>query len=209
MTKAFAWSWSVLNSFETCPWRHYLTRITKEVSEGENDEMRWGNQVHKALENRVKDGTALPERMAAYEPIAARIIQARAVGAEVQTEQKIGLTRDYEPCTYFAKDVYLRVITDVSAYKGANCAVLDYKTGKPSRASAQLALCAAATFQVLPYIQKITTGYLPGIWQDFAPRVLRLERAVESGNFPKNPSGLCRAHCPVTTCEHNGKYTGR
>jgi hypothetical protein len=215
----------VLTGFETCAFRHYRLKVLKDVVEAESDEMRWGNRVHKALENRVKDGTALPETMKQYEPIAAKII-ASGRGGYIDVEQKMALTRDYEPCTFFAKDTWVRAITDVTVVKGRKAAVLDYKTGKKSHATAQLKLCAGVTFMVKSEVDFIRTGYLwladgsvtsetytradlPKIWQDFAPRVLRLEQAAETGNYPKKPSGLCREWCPVHDCEHNGKYRGR
>jgi hypothetical protein len=186
--------------------------------------MEWGNRVHKALELRVKDGTALPETIKAYEPIAAKII-ASGQGGQVFAEQKLGLDHSFEPTTFFARDVYVRIITDVTIVKGRKAKVLDYKTGKEQPASAQLRLCAGATFAHYPEVEEVVTGYLwlasgrvtpevytrdqlPEIWQTFLPRVQKLEKSLDTNHWPKNPSGLCRKHCPVKACEHNGDYRG-
>ena len=49
----FAWSYSSLRAFETCPWRYYLTRVSKEVIEPETEVLKWGNEVHKVFDEYV------------------------------------------------------------------------------------------------------------------------------------------------------------
>jgi hypothetical protein len=85
-------------------------------------------------------------------------------------------------------------------------------------------LFAAATFAAFPYLERVKTAYIwlahnqidskdyvkedvPGIWQEFTPRVIRLVKALDDDKFPPKPSGLCRAHCPVpkSKCEFSGK----
>jgi len=41
-------------------------------------------------------------------------------------------------------------------------------------------------------------------WKGYLPKVRALERAIKQSNFPAIKSGLCRAHCAVTSCEHCG-----
>lgn len=38
--------------------------------------------------------------------------------------------------------------------------------------------------------------------------LIRIENAHMSGVFPAQKNGLCRAHCPITSCRMNGKYKG-
>lgn len=242
MTKPFAWSYSALGSFENCPRQHNEVKIAKNFAEVQGPEMLWGNRVHKALENRIKGvGGPLSAEMP-YEPIIQAIMK-MAEGGMIEAEQRGALTRNYQPTTFFGKDVWVRIITDFTIVKKNNAFVGDWKTGKPTPASAQLKLCAASTFHHISYVDRVTTAFvwlkvlselmaagksveeamndprvitsetyhrsdLPDIWQEFAPRVTRMERAIEQGNFPPRPSGLCRAHCPVTSCEHNGKFRG-
>lgn len=217
--KAFAWSWSQLNAFETCPRRHHLIK-TKQVTEKQSDAMAWGNRVHIALDKRLKREQPLPEALAAYEPLVARI---EAIGGVIESEQKMGLNSSFEPTGYFAHDTWCRVITDVTVVKGRKAFVGDWKTGKPSPASAQLALCALATFAFKPEVNDIVTSFvwlqdgkttnavykrsdIPRLWNDFLPRVARMERATETENFPPIPSGLCKSWCPVPKrlCGHSG-----
>lgn len=214
-----AWSYSALTAFETCARRYYLTKVSKEVKEPPTSETMWGNRVHKSLEHRITDNRPLPTDMAEYEPIVAKII---AKGGVIRAEQKMALTRNLQPCEYFDKDVWVRGITDVTVVKGTTLFNGDWKTGKPKKNSAQLRLSAALVMAFKPFIEtsinafiwlkngtvdteKVTRADIPIIWQEFAPRVTRLEIAVSENKFPPRPSGLCKNYCPCTSCEYHGK----
>lgn len=221
-----AWSYSALTSFETCPWRYYKTKIEKSIVEPQTEATLWGNEVHKAMELRLKERKPLPEKMAQYEPIASKLEAKASECKTVGYEQKLALTRDLHETTFFAKDVWLRSILDLSMEKGTKAVIIDYKTGKKNPDSQQLQLSAAVYFATRPWIDTITNTFLwlqtgetttevferehaHKIWQEFIPRAKRLEAAVAQSTFPQRPSGLCRAWCPVHTCPHNGKYTGK
>lgn len=205
------WSYSSLNAFENCPRRYFLTRIAKLVSEPQTEATLWGNRVHKALELAVKDGTPLPEGLTSYGPIVQRIQNAPL---KKVTEQKFGLTSSFQPTTFFAKDVWFRGVIDLTLTGTKKVAVLDYKTGKPKEDGDQLKLFAASAFAQYPWASEVKTSYLwlahnktsdktfypedvPGIWQEFTPRVHRMVIAQDEKKFPPNPSGLCRKWCPV------------
>lgn len=219
-----AWSFSVLDSFETCGWRHYLTKVVKEVSEQQSEAMAWGNQVHKAMENRVKFNTPLPGNMSHWAALGDSVAaKAQQPGVVVEAEQKMALTAQYTPTTFFAKNVWVRAITDLTLIKGNRALVIDYKTGQPKPESAQLRLTAAFTFHHHPEVTHIKNSFLwlktggmttedftlldvPAIWQEFLPRVQRLEQAFVEQKWPKKPSGLCNKWCPVphSRCEYRG-----
>lgn len=224
MKKPLAWSYSALNAYETCPHRYYVTKVTKEIKEGQTEATIWGNEVHKALELRVTGKAPLPERMAQFEPIAATVVK-RAAGGRIEAESKMALTKAFKPTTWFAPDVWVRGITDFTIHKGDKMFVGDWKTGKPTPASAQLKLTAAMTFALKPGIKTVINAFVwlktggitaevfqredaPAIWQEFAPRVQRIEHSIKDDNWPKRPSGLCKAWCPVHSCEFNGRGSG-
>jgi len=225
MSRPVTWSYSALDSFEVCPHRYFKTKIEKSIVEPQTESTQWGLKVHKALELRVRDGTPLPAEMAAYEPLASKVAD-KAKGRTLGVEQKLALTRDFQETTFFAKNVWLRSILDVSIEVGTKAFIGDWKTGKKNPKSEQLQLSAVVFFETRPWIDEITNTFLwlqsgeattekfvredtVAIWKNFLPRVQRLEEAVALGKFPKRSSGLCRAWCPVHTCEHNGKYTGK
>lgn len=219
-----AWSYSALKSFEDCGRRYFLTKVSKEVKEPQTAQSTWGNEVHKALEHRISYNRPLPTPMAHYEPIVSKIIaKSQGEGVRViRAEQKMALSRNLIPTEYFAKDVWVRGITDVTVVVGKNVFNGDWKTGKRDPVSAQLRLSAALVMAHKPYINKsinafiwlktgecdtetVTRQELPTVWQEFMPRVQRLEQAFEKNKFLPRPSGLCRNYCPCATCEYHGK----
>jgi hypothetical protein len=188
--------------------------------------MSRGRAVHTSLEKRIKHGVVLPDALAVHEPIVARI-ETLAIGGKIEAETQMALTQSYATTTWFAKDVWVRAITDVSVFKKDKAFVGDWKTGKRKSDSAQLKLSACVIFAQKPWLNEIRNSFIwldepdptqrftsevfhradaPGLWREFLPRVARLENAHASNAWPKRPSGLCKAHCPVprAKCEHSG-----
>lgn len=215
------WSYSSLQAFETCPRRFHLTRIAKVVQEPQSEAMAFGNKVHKALELAVKGEARLPATFAHYQPMVTRILQS---SGRKFTEHKFGITSSFKPTTFFAKDVWFRGVIDLNIIGQKVGVTLDYKTGKPKADGDQLKLFAVTTFAHHPHLERVKTGYLwmahdkldadeytpadvPVIWQEFIPRVQRMELAQKNDNWPPRPSGLCRAWCPVgkKNCEFCGE----
>jgi hypothetical protein len=215
-----AWSYSALTSFETCPKRHYHTRVAKDVIEPESQAITWGNAVHQAMEARVRDGTPLPTGMTQWEPLITKL--ATAPCDERFTERRIALDKTFQPVEWFAPDVWVRGVVDLGLRQGDTLIALDYKTGKTKEDFDQLRLFAALLFALYPTAERVKAGYVwlqankvtkqtfgrddnVAIWNDFLPRVARLEQAHKDDRWPVKPSGLCRAWCPCTNCEHNGR----
>jgi hypothetical protein len=213
-----AWSYSSLTSFETCPRRYEVTRVTKEVVEPPTEATIWGTTVHTALEDRV-NGKPLEERFQQYEQFVEPL---ERVGKPV-AEMEIALTKGFDRTGWEAADAWCRGIIDVHVLAGDTAIALDWKTGKPKPDASQLKLFAAMMFHVYPQLSKVKTGYvwlahdklttevftreqLGDIWKDFLPRVRRLEIAFEENKWPAKPSGLCRNWCPVgrSLCQHCG-----
>lgn len=215
--KAFAWSYSALTSFEQCERKHNLTRIAKQVKEEESEAMRWGSRVHKALEYRLT-GEPLYGNMQQFEPYAKWV---ENQPGEILVEKRLALTKSFEPTEFFAHNVWVRAVADVLIVDGARVTNLDWKTGKHNPDSDQLKLSAAVTFHHFPDAEVIRTGFIwlkgdgkptvgtytrddvAEIWEDFMPRVSRMERKIKDGTYHPKPSGLC-GWCPVgpQLCEH-------
>ena len=68
-----AWTYSQLEKFETCPKQFYHVRVLRDVKEPPTEHTVWGERVHTALEERVRDGKSLPEGMEHWEGIASKI----------------------------------------------------------------------------------------------------------------------------------------
>ena len=211
-----AWSYSALSQFETCPRQYYETRVTKRAVQVETEALRWGNNVHKALENRAKEGTELPTGMAQWEPMMQRLDRLKG---RLLAETQIAVTREFKPVSWFDKSVWLRLVIDYGR-ETDNCVLaLDYKTGKPKPDIDQLRLFAGVLLRTNPQLERAITGYVwlktkqvnqevftqddvQGIWDGFTPRVARLMQAHHENQWPCRPSGLCRGWCPAKACEH-------
>lgn len=221
MSKVLPWSYSSLNAFEQCPRRYNITRIQKLIREPQTEATLHGNEVHKALELHVSGQQALPSKYAQWSPLADRI--KKAPGKKL-VEYKFALTKGFRTTEFFAKDAWVRGVIDVGVLGTKEATVLDWKTGKPKHDTDQLKLFAGVTLAAYPYLERVKTGYIwlahnkidsqvftkadvPGIWQEFMPRVQRMERALEKDEWPPKPSGLCNAWCPVgrKLCEFCGK----
>jgi hypothetical protein len=213
------WSFTSLTSFETCPRRYYHTRVAKDIVEPESDAMIWGNVVHKALEERVRDGKPLPSTLTHLEKYAAKIL---SLPGTVACEQQVALTLALQPTDWFANNVWVRGVFDVAIDQGKQVVLIDYKTGKRKPNSDQLELFAALASRVYPKALRFRTLFiwlkekktdkaeyqcddLRTVWAKFIRRVSRLDAAVTLNDFPPRPSGLCGKWCPIKSCEFCGR----
>ena len=219
-SRVFPWSYSSLTAFEQCPLRYKLTKITKAVREPQSDAMRWGNEVHKALELAVGNDTPLPAAHASYQPIVDKV---KAFPGVKMAEQSFGLTKDFQPTEFFGRDVWFRGKIDLNILRGDTAVVCDWKTGKVKDDPTQLSLFAGATFALYPTVntvharfiwlqsnetsgQTYTRDQAPKIWEPIMMRLAKMQHADDTDTFPPNPSGLCKRHCPVgrDNCDYCG-----
>jgi CRISPR/Cas system-associated exonuclease Cas4 (RecB family) len=211
-----AWTYSRLESFETCPKKFYHLSVAKDYVDPPTEATKWGERVHKAFEDRITIGTPLPEGMTQWNPIAEKL---DALPGEKLAEQKLAIDRNFKPAPW--QQAWSRGIADLLVTHKDSAVVIDYKTGK-RKPSEQLALYAAYTFALDPSVEKVTTGFvwlkekkidkqtftkddIPSIWKEILPKVHKLESAYERDSWPAKPSGLCKGWCPVTSCPHNSR----
>lgn len=219
MAKPFAWSYSALTGFETCPRQYNEMRLLKRWPDPPGEAQEWGKVVHKHIEDRIAMGKPLPNFLTYVEPIVQKFETTKGV---TQAEYRLALNNEFLPVEFFAKDAWVRAVGDVVKVHGDAAFACDWKTGKYRDGDGQLKLQAAVKFATYPHVQRVGIVYawlkekrttvrvykrdeVPGIWQEFLPRVKRMELAIQNGDFPPNPSGLCRQYCHVLSCEHNGR----
>lgn len=210
------WTYSQLDSFESCPKKFYHLKVIRDVVEGPTVHTEWGTTVHTAFEDFINIGTQLPEGMTQWQPLANKLAQ---LPGQKLTEVKFSIDRNFQPTEW--KDSWSRGIADLVVICGEKAAVMDYKTGK-RKPTEQLDLYANYIFHYHPEVTKVTTGFvwlkekridwkpiertsLPNLWQSLLPRIAKLESAYQRDSWPAKTSGLCRAWCPVTSCQFNGK----
>lgn len=212
MSKPFTWSHTALTSFETCPRRHYLTRVTKEVVEPPSEVLTWGREVHKALEKRLLGQAALPAHLSHCEPLVQSLTSKHG---KRLVEEKLTIDSAFRPCGWWDKNAWCRVVVDVGIMGSQNALLGDWKTGRRKPENDQLELFAAVAFAHFPYLSAVHTVFLwlkdkkldhavftheqvGEIWNNYLPRVKRFEEAFKTNTWHPKPSGLCGKWCPVT-----------
>ena len=221
MSKAGAWSYSRMKGFETCPKQYYHVNVLKQFPFQETEATRYGTEFHKAAEDFMRDGTPIPERFAFAKPALDALADKPG---ERHCELKMGLREDLTPCGFFDKDVWFRGIVDLLIIDGEKAFIVDYKTGKSARYAdtGQLQLMALSIFAHFPQVKRVKAGlvfviaetFVPAdfsvadrdvLWAPWIKKYARLEKAHETNVWNPVPSGLCKKHCPVVECPHNGQ----
>lgn len=214
------WSFSRVKAFDTCPKQFYHVSVLRQFPYEETEAMRYGTEFHKAAEDFIRDGTDIPERFQFAAPALEAL--ARKPGKKL-CEYKFGLTEELEPCGFFDDNVWFRGIVDLAIIDGDMAYIVDYKTGKSARYAekGQLELMALAMFRHFPEINHIRAGLLfviandfvkdtylrsgqKDLWRKWISQYGKMEAAFDSGVWNPKPSGLCKRHCPVLECPHNG-----
>jgi hypothetical protein len=217
---ALAFSYSAIKDFQNCPRKYHETRILKKFKQGDSSATLYGTAVHKAFELYLQDGTPLPETFSQYQHFVEPLSK---IKGEVKCELKLGITADFKPCEFFAKDVWFRGLPDylVLNHETGIARVVDFKTGKSSRYAdtSQLELLSAMIMIHYPEIKVIkgmllfvvadaaikaefTRAQLPTILSKWAGEASLIEAAVDNGVWNPKSSGLCK-FCPVTSCENH------
>jgi hypothetical protein len=209
------WSFSGLKDFIGCPKRYQEVKVLKNFEQKFNEAAHYGNKVHEALEKYVKDGTELPLNYQQFKAWADALIQ---LPGQKLTEHRMALTVDRQPCTWAAKNMWVRGIADLLIIDGDHARVIDYKTGSERYPEPkQLKLMALLVFSHYPEVKKVsgalmfimknviideeyTRDMIDELWAAFTPDLERLSQAYENNTWPANPSALC-GYCPVNTCQ--------
>lgn len=223
--RPFAWSYSRYKNFMTCPKRYYHVDVQKDFAEAESEQLKWGNAVHKAFEEYVRDGAPLPPTMARWEIWAKMYRDAKLAGVNVQVERSLAVTVGLEACDWFAPDTWFRAKIDLSAplQLPKTMVTVDWKTGGTVNPEfQQLGLSAQAIFAHHADIDTVKSYYIwlghdtftektytredmLGVWNEVLPVIKQMKEAYETLTYPPKPSGLCKRFCPVTSCPYHGK----
>jgi hypothetical protein len=219
----FSFTWSKIKNFETCPRRYFEIDVGKKFEES-SPQLDYGFEMHEAAKLRVSQGKPLPEKFEMLEKWIQKFTKDSddpAVG--IQTELRLAIDRNMKPCDWFSKQTYMRGVIDFLKIRKKVALAVDWKSGEHKDDIIQLGLFAQLVFSHYQWVEAIKTMYvwikdddsseedlyrkdMPDLWNEINPRVRALERATELDDFPPKKSGLCKAHCPVVTCEFNGNY---
>ena len=216
-----AWSYSSIKLFDQCPKKYYHLRVIKDVKEPPTDAIMYGKQFHEAAELYIRDGKSIPPQFAFIQP---SLDALKAIEGEKHCELEMGLTANLEPCGFKDPDVWWRGVADLAIINGEEARCLDYKTGKSAKYADtdQLELMALAMFKHFPDI-KVVRGALffvvskdfikdsyssekqDKMWAKWLAEYNKMKSAYENNVWNPRPSGLCKKHCLVMECPHNGR----
>lgn len=221
----FPTSYSNIKAFEQCPKQFYHVKHKAEYPFVETEAIREGNAFHKAAENYIGEGRKLPAKFSYAKPV---LDSLNAKKGKKFVELKMGITYDLEPCTFFSKKVWIRGIIDLLIVDSESgiAWVIDYKTGKNTKYADvdQLELMSLLVFAHYPEVKETRSGLVfvkadelirkkyhkidrSKLWSKWIDRHSKMMQAHKLDKWATRESGLCRAHCPVEECIHNGANT--
>lgn len=125
--KLTAWSFSRLNTWETCPARARYLYIDKR-QEKKGEPLIRGSRIHNEAMKYVKEGGRLPKSLIQFRD---EFKMLRKLGAAA--EEQWAFNKAWESCTWFGKDVWVRIMVDANFFLDEDCStltVVDYKTGR-------------------------------------------------------------------------------
>ena len=220
MTKVAPWSFSKIKAFEQCPKQFYHEKILKEHPFKETEATLYGTAFHNMAEDFVGKDAPIPEQFTFARDA---LTSLKNKQGRKLCEEKLGVTENLEPCGFYDPEVWFRGIADLIILDGDLAWVVDYKTGKSAKYAdkGQLELMALSVFAHYPQIKNIRAGLLfvvtkdlvkdtytvydrEQLWRKWLSKYNQMKVAADNDVWNARPSGLCRRHCPVIECVHNG-----
>ena len=223
MAKPFTWSYSRLKNWRSCPYKHQQVDLLRKYTES-NEQLVYGNKVHKAFADALTGKSPLPREFDVWEKWVKMI---KLLPGDLLVEQKFAVDRSLSATEYFGPKVWMRGIGDAIKIDGTRAAAIDFKTGKMKHDSEQLVLMAQCLFSHHSELEKIRATFIwlqddaitsdnytredvANAWKNgLLAEVEEMEQAAQTQHYPKHPSGLCKAYCPVSDCEFFQKGTPR
>lgn len=218
-----SWSFSSIKTFEQCPKKYFHLKVVKDYAEDQNVEhLLYGTEFHKAAEDYINGNSSFPEK---FKFAKSSLDNLKNRPGQKLCEYEMGLTANLEPCGFKDPNVWWRGIADLIILEDNGVArVLDYKTGSSAKYAdkGQLELMALAMFKHFPQVQSIKAGLLfvvaktfvkasyskhdeAELWEKWLKNYGRMKTAHEKNVWNPHPSGLCKKHCVVLSCSHNGR----
>ena len=211
------WSYSGLKDYVNCPRQYQEVKVLKRYEKRPTQQMLYGTAVHGALEDYVGKGTPLPKNYQQYQK---QLDPLKDMGGIKFPEHRMAVTFDRTPCTFGAKEYWVRGIADLLVIDGEQAYIVDYKTGSNKDPDPkQLQVMSLLTFAHFPQVQHVKAGLLfvvhehfvtseyarensEKLWNDFIPDLERLRLSHVNDSWQPNPTPLC-GWCPVSSCEFN------
>lgn len=212
-THEVKWSYSGLKDYDNCPRQYHEVKVLKRYTKFPTEQMRYGTEVHKAVEDYVGEGKPLLPNYQKFQRQLDPLIEMEGIK---YPELRMAINFDREPCKW--GEYWVRGIADLVVINGDTAFVVDYKTGSNKYPDLkQLQLMALMVFAHYPEVQHVKAGLLfvvhehfipteyhrkdaDKLWTDFYPSLERMRLSYENGVWQENPTPLC-GWCPVKICQ--------
>ena len=213
----FTWSYSSLKQYQNCPKQYYEIKVAQNYTIIPSEKMIYGTEVHKALEDYVKDGKELASNYLRFKNSVDSLI---AIPGVKYPEYEMALNKDRTVCDFADPKRWVRGIVDLLIVDNDYAFIVDYKTGSNKYPDPkQLRLMALMSFAHFPQVNKVKAGLLflahnqfipeeykrediDKSWGHFLGPLTRLDQSYNSNTWRANPTPLC-GYCPVKSCEFN------
>jgi len=199
---------------DICAHQGQARYIDKSIKFVDTPEVRWGNEVHTAFEQRVAGGKPLPLEMQAWEKYAVPFD-----GRPVQCETWFYVDVDGRACDRYAKNKFGHGKIDLAMIEGDNAYIADWKTGNSKYEDPfELAVNAVLLHVKYPHLKKIVGQYIwlkddrpsqlydvsdtRSTWGEICHIMQQVTAWRMAASFPKKRSGLC-SWCQRYDCSDN------
>lgn len=215
----YTWSYSSLKEYINCPKQYQEIRVLKRFTKSDTPQTVYGKEVHKALEDYVRDSVELAKNYERFKPVLDELI---AIKGDKYCEHEMAVDRNKQPCDFNDENRWVRGIADLLIVDEEDAYIVDYKTGSNKYPDTkQLRLMALMTFAHFPKVKNIKAGLLfimhdtfiteeynrdqiEESWKHFEVPLARLDNSYQTDVWQANPTPLCK-WCPVDTCQfHKG-----
>lgn len=218
--KPLPWAYTTLDMFLQCPRKYHAIKVVKSYKDEMSEVGLWGDRFHKTAAKFLEGKEDLPDEFAQYRSYLEEI---KTVHGTMYVERKLALDAALNPCDFFrGANIFMRAVIDVLHIQRVRALMIDHKTGKRKPDSKQMKAFAIMVFHHHPEVNEVKTMFawlktgekdtetfyrrdLPQLWLEFLPDLQLYKHAFENELWPPRQSGLCRAHCPVLSCEFNGR----
>ena len=202
-------SYSSIKQYDQCPRKYYHMRIAKDVKDEQGEQAAYGEWVHKAFEEFVRDKKPLPTTLAVWGSALEKFLL-----LETECEKEIVLDENLQPLDdWFHPAAWLRGKIDLMVrLSPGSMLVIDYKTGKRKPDFDQLEMFALFVFTYFPEVEVVMGAFLwtqfpktgledqrvykrgeaDKLWAKHMSRINTIHSSYANDNWPCRPSGLCK-----------------
>lgn len=208
-----------LKEFDQCPRKYFGARILKKFPFQETEATRWGNLVHKNIEDYIMEQRPLDANIAMYQGKVDSIIRTWPFKV---AELSLAVTAQWEPTDFWAPDAYIRGKFDLvcASPETLSAKIVDWKTSEKSSYADtwQLEIGAVLLMWNRPRLEAVEGSIeflpvdvsvpyemerkeLPTKTEKIISVIRRVEFANVNNQWPEKPGPLC-GWCPDTECPH-------